>query len=118
MNTHDKTNEHLDSLLGEALGDTAVPDMGPSVWFEIRSRTTSSRVGGWIPRFAMMTAAAACMAVGIFAGAEWIPGGSTAATWLTPDEVVVGSLWDETVWSLDGLYTSVETMDTADGGAR
>lgn len=118
MNEHDAKNEHLERLLDAALGDDAAPDPGPTVWHAVRERTTDRRSRGWIPRFATAAAAAACMTVGFMAGSHWIPGGTSESNWLLPDEIVAGSMWDETTWSLDGLYAAVETTDDADGGAR
>jgi len=118
MNEHDKTDKHIDRLLGEALGDDVVPAAGPSVWLGVSERTAARRGGTWLPRFAMATAAAACMTVGVVAGAKWIPGGAEGPNWLMPDEVVAGSMWDGTSWSLDGLYAAADLSTDADGGAQ
>jgi hypothetical protein len=118
MNKHDKTNDHLDRLLDNAFGDDVVPAAGPSVWLGVSERTVSRRGGIWLPRFAMTTAAAACLTVGVIAGAKWVPSGAEGSNWLLPDEVVAGSMWDETSWSLDGLYAAVDLSMDADGGAQ
>ena len=117
MNEH-KNHDPVDRMLDEAFGDAAVPDPGSSVWSAVQARTVPRRGGVWLPRLVATTAVAACLAVGFMAGARWIPGGAGEKNWLTTDDVVTGSLWDETSWSLDGLYASVETTTDTGGGER
>jgi hypothetical protein len=118
MNEHDPRNERLERLLDAALGDDATPDSGPTVWHAVRERTADRPSRGWIQRFATAAAAAACLTVGFMAGTRLIPGAAQESNWLLPDDVVAGSMWDETSWSIDGLYSAVETSGDADGGER